>query len=64
MTALSQALTDIENYLGVNGARNIKVEYGTETNYKTSKSVTLTFDSNDHNFMVVVTRINSENKWE
>ena len=64
MTALSQALTDIENYLGVNGARNIKVEYGTETNYKTSKSVTLTFDSNDHNFMVVVTRINSENNWE
>ena len=62
MTGLSQALTDIENYLGVNGVRNIKVEYGTETNYKTSKSVTLTFDSNDHNFMVVVTRINSENK--
>ena len=62
MTALSQALTDIENYLGVNGARNIKVEYGTETNYKTSKSVTLTFNSNDHDFMVVVTRVNSENK--
>jgi len=62
MTALSQALKDIESYLGVNGVRNIKVEYGTETNYKTSKSVTLTFDSNDHNFMVAVTRINSENK--
>ena len=64
MTALSQALEYVKNYLGINGVRNLKVEYGTETNYKTSKSVTLTFDSNDHNFMVVVTRINSENKWE
>ena len=62
MTALSQALTDIENYLGVNGARNIKVEYGTETNYKTSKSVTLKFNSNNHDFMVAITRVNSENK--
>ena len=62
MTALSQALTDIQAYLEVDGVKNIKVEYGTETNYKTSKSVTLTFNSNDNEFMVVVTRINSENK--
>ena len=62
MTALSQALTDIQAYLEVGGVKNIKVEYGTETNYKTSKSVTLTFNSNDNEFMVVVTRINSENK--
>ena len=62
MTALSQALTDIQAYLEVDGVKNIKVEYGTETNYKTSKSVTLTFNSNDNDFMVVVTRINSENK--
>ena len=62
MTALSQALTDIQAYLEVGGVKNIKVEYGTETNYKKSKSVTLTFKSDDHDFMVVVTRINSENK--
>ena len=62
MTALSKALEDVKNYLGINGVRNLKVEYGTETNYRTSKSVTLTFNSNDNDFMVVVTRINSENK--
>ena len=62
MTALSQALTDIQEYLEVDGIKNIKVEYGTETNYKTSKSVTLTFNSNDHDFMVTITRVNSENK--
>ena len=42
MTALSQALEDVKNYLGINGVRNIKVEYGTETSIKTSKSVTIT----------------------
>ena len=62
MTALSQALTDIQEYLEVDGIKNIKVEYGTETNYKTSKSVTLTFNSKDHNFMATITRVNSENK--
>ena len=64
MTALSQALTDIQAYLEVDGVKNIKVEYGTETNYKTSKSVTLKFNSNGHDFMVAITRVNSENKWE
>ena len=62
MTGLSQALKDIEKYLDIEGIRNIKVEYGTETDYKTSKSVTLTFSSKDYKFMTVITRINSENK--
>tara|TARA_Y100001973_G_C5140534_1_gene302697 strand:+ start:222 stop:410 length:189 start_codon:yes stop_codon:yes gene_type:complete len=61
MTGLSQALKDIEKYLDIEGIRNIKVEYGTETDYKTSKSVTLTFSSKDYKFMTVITRINSEN---
>mgnify|MGYP003140818219 CR=1 FL=1 len=64
MTGLSQALKDIEKYLDIEGIRNIKVEYGTETDYKTSKSVTLTFSSKDYKFMTVITRINSENMWE
>ena len=64
MTALSQALEDVKNYLGINGVRNIKVEYGTETNYKTSKSVTITFESEESDVMVAVTKVivrNSEN---
>ena len=64
MTGLSQALKDIEKYLDIEGIRNIIVEYGTETDYKTSKSVTLTFSSKDYKFMTVITRINSENTWE
>ena len=64
MTGLSQALKDIEKYLDIEGIRNIKVEYGTETDYKTRKSVTLTFSSKDYKFMTVITRINSENTWE
>ena len=64
MTGLSQALKDIEKYLDIEGIRNIKVEYGTETDYKTSKSVTLTFNSKDYKFMTAITRINSENMWE
>ena len=58
MTALSQALEDVKKYLDINGVRNIKVEYGTETDYKTSKSVTITFDSKDYNLLVNVVRIN------
>ena len=57
MTALSQALEDVKNYLGINGVRNLKVEYGTETNYKTSKSVTITFESDEANFMLTVTKV-------
>tara|TARA_R100000808_G_scaffold2069_1_gene8765 strand:+ start:428 stop:631 length:204 start_codon:yes stop_codon:yes gene_type:complete len=57
MTALSQALTDVENYLEINGVRNVKVEYGTETDYKTSKSVTITFQSGDNNYMVAITKV-------
>jgi hypothetical protein len=64
MTALSQALEDVKNYLGINGVRNIKVEYGTETSIKTSKSVTITFQSEESDVMVAVTKVivrNSEN---
>ena len=64
MTALSQALEDVKNYLGINGVRNIKVEYGTETSIKTSKSVTITFQSEESDVMVTVTKVivrNSEN---
>jgi len=64
MTALSQALEDAKNYLGINGVRNIKVEYGTETSIKTSKSVTITFQSEESDVMVTVTKVivrNSEN---
>tara|TARA_R100001082_G_scaffold79603_1_gene46922 strand:+ start:365 stop:601 length:237 start_codon:yes stop_codon:yes gene_type:complete len=64
MTALSQALEDVKNYLGINGVRNIKVEYGTETDYKTSKSVTITFQSGENDVMVNVVNVpmrNSEN---
>ena len=57
MTALSQALEDAKNYLGINGVRNIKVEYGTETSIKTSKSVTITFQSGDNNYMVAITKV-------
>ena len=64
MTALSQALEDVKNYLGINGVRNIKVAYGTETDYQTSKSVTITFQSEESDVMVAVTKVivrNSEN---
>ena len=64
MTALSQALEDVKKYLDINGVRNIKVEYGTETDYKTSKSVTITFQSGENNYMTTVTKVpmrNSEN---
>ena len=64
MTALSQALEDVKNYLGINGVRNIKVEYGTETDYKTSKSITITFQSEENDVMVNITKVimrNSEN---
>jgi len=64
MTALSQALEDAKKYLGINGVRNIKVEYGTETDYKTSKSVTITFQSGENDVMVNVVNVpmrNSEN---
>jgi hypothetical protein len=64
MTALSQALEDVKNYLGINGVRNIKVEYGTETSIKTSKSVTITFQSEESDVMVAVTKVivrNDEN---
>ena len=64
MTALSQALEDVKNYLGINGVRNIKVEYGTETSIKTSKSVTITFESEESDVMVAVTKVivrNDEN---
>ena len=64
MTALSQALEDVKNYLDINGVRNIKVEYGTETSIKTSKSVTITFQSEESDVMVAVTKVivrNDEN---
>ena len=64
MTALSQALEDVKKYLDINGVRNIKVKYGTETDYKTSKSVTITFQSGENDVMVNVVNVpmrNSEN---
>ena len=64
MTALSQALEDVKNYLKINEVRNIKVGYGDETPYKTSKSVTITFQSEESDVMVAVTKVivrNSEN---
>ena len=64
MTALSQALEDVKRYLDINGVRNIKVEYGTETSIKTSKSVTITFQSEESDVMVAVTKVivrNDEN---
>ena len=64
MTALSQALEDVKSYLDINGVRNIKVEYGTETSIKTSKSVTITFESEESDVMVAVTKVivrNDEN---
>ena len=64
MTALSQALEDVKNYLKINEVRNIKVGYGDETPYKTSKSVTITLQSGENDIMIVVTKVpmrNSEN---
>ena len=40
------------------------MEYGTETNYRTSKSVTITFESEESDVMVAVTKVivrNDEN---
>ena len=57
MTALSQALEDVKNYLKINEVRKVKVEYGTETDYKTSRSATITFESDEANFMLTVTKV-------
>ena len=57
MTALSQALEDVKNYLKINEVRKVKVEYGTETDYKTSRSTTITFESDAANFMLTVTKV-------
>lgn len=55
MTAISQALNDIQKYLEIDGIRNIKVNYDvTDENYK---EVRLTFDSNEAGYQVVVTKI-------
>ena len=55
MTAISQALNDIQKYLEIDGIRKIKVNYDvTDENYK---EVRLTFDSNEAGYQVVVTKI-------
>ena len=64
MKAISEALTDIKKYLEIEETKDIKVEYGTETNYKRSKSVTLTFKDEGHDFMVTFTKVDNENRWE
>ena len=64
MKAISEALTDIKKYLEIDKVKDIKVEYGTETNYKRSKSVTLTFKDEEHDFMVTFTKVDNENRWE
>ena len=64
MKAISEALTDIKKYLEIEETKDIKVEYGTETNYKRSKSVTLTFKDEEHDFMVTFTKVDNENRWE
>ena len=62
MKAISEALTDIKKYLEIEETKDIKVEYGTETNYKRSKSVTLTFKDEGHEFMITFTKVDNENR--
>ena len=55
MTAISQALNDIQKYLEIDEARDVKVTYDvTDEDYK---EVRLTFKSKEAGFQVVVTKI-------
>ena len=55
MTAISQALSDIEKYLEIDGVRNIKVDYF-DIDDDSYKSVRLTFNSKDFEYESVITR--------
>ena len=55
MTAISQALNDIQKYLEIDDAKDVKVTYDvTDEDYK---EVRLTFKSKESGFQVVVTKI-------
>ena len=55
MTAISQALNDIQKYLEIDDAKDVKVIYDvTNEDYK---EVRLTFTSNGAGFQVVATKI-------
>ena len=55
MTAISQALNDIQKYLEIDDAKDVRVNYDvTDENYK---EVRLTFKSNGAGFQVVATKI-------
>ena len=55
MTAISQALNDIQKYLEIDDAKDVRVTYDvTDENYK---EVRLTFKSNGAGFQVVATKI-------
>ena len=55
MTSISQALNDIQKFLKIDDAKDVKVIYDiTDENYK---EVRLTFKSNGAGFQVVVTKI-------
>ena len=55
MTSISQALNDIQKYLEIDNAKDVKVIYDvTDENYK---EVRLTFTSSGAGFQVVATKI-------
>jgi hypothetical protein len=65
MTAISQALKDIKEYLKIEGAQKIKVRYGIKqiNDYKESKwynNVLLTFEDKECDFVISVSKINKK----
>tara|TARA_A100001011_G_C14287413_1_gene834465 strand:+ start:1484 stop:1717 length:234 start_codon:yes stop_codon:yes gene_type:complete len=62
MTAISQALKDIKEYLEIEGAQKIKVRYGIKqiNDYKESKNVLLTFEDKECDFVISVSKINKK----
>ena len=55
MTAISQALNDIEKYLEIDDVKDVKVTY--DVTMEDYKEVRLTFKSNGAGFQVVATKI-------
>jgi len=55
MTAISQALNDIQKYLEIDSVKGVKVTYDvTKEDYK---EVRLTFADNEAGYQVVITKI-------
>ena len=62
MTAISQALKDIKEYLEIERAEKIKVRYGIKqiNDYKGGKNVLLTFEDKECDFVISVSKINKK----